>query len=140
MMLKIYFLQQWYDLSDPGMEEAIYDRNSFQKFLGIDLLGDSVPDETTILHFRHLLEKHELQERFFEVVNDLLAKRGITVRHGTITDATIIAAPPSTKNKEKKREAPDEERESVVLRHEGAHRNGHEGVRAYCRSDEGIRA
>ena len=104
MMLKIYFLQQWYDLSDPGMEEAIYDRNSFQKFLGIDLLGDSVPDETTILHFRHLLEKHELQERFFEVVNDLLAKRGITVRHGTITDATIIAAPPSTKNKEKKRD------------------------------------
>ena len=103
-MLKIHFLQQWYDLSDPGMEEAIYDRNSFQKFLGIDLLSDSVPDETTILNFRHLLEKHALQERFFEIVNNLLAVRGITVKHGTITDATIVAAPPSIKNKEKKRD------------------------------------
>lgn len=104
MMLKIHFLQQWYDLSDPGMEETIYDRNSFQKFLGIDLLSDSVPDETTILNFRHLLEKHALQGRFFEIVNDLLALRGITVKHGTITDATIVAAPPSIKNKEKKRD------------------------------------
>lgn len=104
MMLKIYFLQQWYDLSDPGMEEAIYDRNSFQKFLGIDLLGDTVPDETTILNFRHLLEKHGLQERFFDIVNDLLSLRGITVKHGTITDATIVAAPPSTKNKDGKRD------------------------------------
>ena len=104
MMLKIYFLQQWYDLSDPGMEEAIYDRNSFQKFLEIDLLGDSVPDETTILNFRHLLEKHALQEQFLIIVNGILEQRGITVKHGTITDATIIAAPPSTKNKEKKRD------------------------------------
>ena len=104
MMLKIYFLQQWYDLSDPGMEEAIYDRNSFQKFLEIDLLGDSVPDETTILNFRHLLEKHELQEQFLVIVNGILEQKGITVKHGTITDATIIAAPPSTKNKEKKRD------------------------------------
>mgnify|MGYP000004328250 CR=1 FL=1 len=104
MMLKIYFLQQWYDLSDPGMEEAIYDRNSFQKFLEIDLLGDTVPDETTILNFRHLLEEHGLQEQFLVIVNDILEKRSITVKHGTITDATIIAAPPSTKNKEKKRD------------------------------------
>lgn len=104
MMLKIHFLQQWYDLSDPGMEEAIYDRNSFQKFLGIDLLSDRVPDETTILNFRHLLEKHGLQEQFLVIVNDLLAMRGLMVKHGTITDATIIAAPPSTKNKEKKRD------------------------------------
>jgi transposase, IS5 family len=104
MMLKIHFLQQWYDLSDPGIEEAIYDRNSFQKFLEIDLLSDTVPDETTILNFRHLLEKHTLQETFFEIVNDLLAVRGITVKHGTITDATIVAAPPSVKNKEKKRD------------------------------------
>lgn len=103
-MLKIHFLQQWYDLSDPGMEEAIYDRNSFQKFLEIDLLGDTVPDETTILNFRHLLEKHDLQEQFLVIVNDLLAQRGLTVKHGTITDATIVAAPPSTKNKEKKRD------------------------------------
>ena len=104
MMLKIHFLQQWYDLSDPGMEEAIYDRNSFQKFLEIDLLGDSVPDETTILNFRHLLEEYGLQERFLEIVNILLERRGILVKHGTITDATIVAAPPSTKNKEKKRD------------------------------------
>jgi IS5 family transposase len=104
MMLKIHFLQQWYDVSDPGMEEAIYDRNSFQKFLEIDLLGDTVPDETTILNFRHLLEEHDLQEQFLIIVNNLLAKHGITVKHGTITDATIIAAPPSVKNKEKKRD------------------------------------
>lgn len=104
MMLKIYFLQQWYDLSDPGMEEAIYDRNSFQKFLEIDLLSERVPDESTILHFRHLLEEHTLQEEFLRIVNALLDERGITVRHGTITDATIVAAPPSTKNKDKKRD------------------------------------
>jgi IS5 family transposase len=104
MMLKIYFLQQWYDLSDPGMEEAIYDRNSFQKFLEIDLLSERVPDESTILHFRHLLEAHALQEEFLRIVNALLDARGITVRHGTITDATIVAAPPSTKNKDKKRD------------------------------------
>ena len=104
MMLKIYFLQQWYDLSDPGMEEAIYDRNSFQKFLEIDLLSEHVPDESTILNFRHLLEEHALQEEFLRIVNALLDERGITVRHGTITDATIVAAPPSTKNKEKQRD------------------------------------
>lgn len=104
MLLKIYFLQQWYALSDPGAEEAIYDRNSFQKFLDIDLLADRVPDESTILHFRHLLEKHELQKKFFEVVQKLLAQKGLIMREGTILDATIIAAPSSTKNKEKKRD------------------------------------
>lgn len=104
MMLKIHFLQQWYDLSDPEMEETIYDRTSFQKFLEIDLLSEHVPDETTILNFRHLLEAHCLQEQFLIIVNDLLARRGITVKHGTITDATIVAAPPSTKNMEKKRD------------------------------------
>lgn len=104
MMLKIHFLQQWYDLSDPGMEEAIYDRNSFQKFLEIDLLAGGVPDETTILNFRHLLEEHGLQEQFLVIVNDILAERGLIVMHGTITDATIVAAPSSTKNKEKKRD------------------------------------
>lgn len=104
MMLKIHFLQQWYDLSDPGMEEAIYDRNSFQKFLDIDLLGDHVPDETTILKFRHLLEEHALQEQFLRIVNNLLDRRGLIVKQGSITDATIVAAPPSTKNREKKRD------------------------------------
>lgn len=104
MMLKIYFLQQWYSLSDPLMEEEIYDKISFQKFLGIDLLSDTVPDETTILNFRHLLEEHKLQERFLEIVNVLLTEKGYFMRKGTIVDATLIAAPPSTKNKEKKRD------------------------------------
>jgi len=104
IMLKIYFLQQWNDLSDPAMEEAIYDRNSFQKFLDIDLLSDTVPDETTILNFRHLLEEHKLQEKFLEVVNSVLEEKGYLMRKGTIVDATLIAASPSTKNKEKKRD------------------------------------
>src|SRR3989338_2169785 len=104
MMLKTYFLQQWYALSDPAAEEALYDRNSFQKVLGIDLLSSAVPDETTILHFRHLLEKHRLPERFFSVVNDMLEKKGLLIREGSIVDATIIAAPPSTKNREQRRD------------------------------------
>lgn len=104
MMLKIYFLQQWYNLSDPAAEEEIYDRNSFQKFLGVDLLSQKVPDETTILNFRHLLEEHKLQERFFAAVNELLERKGLLMREGTIVDATIIAAPSSTKNKEQKRD------------------------------------
>lgn len=103
-MLKIYFLQQWYALSDPAAEEAIYDRNSFQKFLGIDLLSHRVPDETTILNFRHLLEEHKLQECFFAAVNEMLERKGLLMREGTIVDATIIAAPSSTKNKEQKRD------------------------------------
>jgi IS5 family transposase len=104
IMLKIYFLQQWYSLSDPAAEEAIYDRNSFQKFLGIDLLSHKVPDESTILNFRHLLETHKLQERFFHIVNAVLEKRGLLMREGTIVDATIIAAPSSTKNQDGKRD------------------------------------
>lgn len=104
MMLKIYFLQQWYSLSDREAEEMIYDRNSFQKFLGIDLLSQAVPDDTTILNFRHLLEEHKLQERFFTVVKEQLETKGFLMREGTIVDATIIAAPPSTKNKEGKRD------------------------------------
>jgi len=104
MMLKIYFLQQWFNLSDPEAEDQIYDRGSFQKFLGIDLLADRVPDETTILNFRHLLEEHELQKEFFVIVKILLEKSGLILKDGTIVDATIIHAPSSTKNKEKKRD------------------------------------
>lgn len=103
-MLKIYFLQQWYSLSDPEAEEMIHDRNSFQKFLGIDLLSHKVPDESTILHFRHLLEQHQLQKKFFEVVNTLLVSRGLIMKEGTIVDATIVHAPSSTKNEAKKRD------------------------------------
>ncbi|MBI5875398.1 MAG: IS5 family transposase [Deltaproteobacteria bacterium] len=110
IMLKIYFLQQWYGLSDPGMEEAIYDRNSFQKFLEIDLLSYAVPDETTILNFRHLLEEQRLQKKLFKAVNRHLENKNITIKNGTIVDATIIAAPSSTKNEDKKR---DEEMSST---------------------------
>lgn len=105
MLLKIYFLQQWHNLSDPGAEEAIYDRNSFQKFLGIDLLSANVPDETTILNFRHFLETHNLQKDFFKIVHEILNKKGLILKEGTIVDATIIQAPSSTKNKDKKRDA-----------------------------------
>jgi len=105
LMIRIYFLQQWYNLSDPGVEEAIYDRMSFQKFLGIDLLSDEVPDETTILNFRHLLTEQGIQEKLFERVNQILEAKGLLMKEGTITDATLIAAPSSTKNKEKKRDS-----------------------------------
>ena len=105
LMLKIYFLQQWYALSDPGAEEAIYDRNSFQKFLQIDLLADMVPDETTILNFRHFLEDHKLQKKFFMIVKDIMEEKGFILKKGTTVDATIIEAPSSTKNKDKKRDS-----------------------------------
>lgn len=104
LMLKIHFLQQWFNLSDPEAEQEIYDRNSFQKFLGIDLLSDIVPDESTILRFRHLLEEHKLQEQFLTIVNTVLERKGYLMRKGTIVDATLIAAPSSTKNKEGKRD------------------------------------
>jgi len=105
MMLQIYFLQQWYNLSDPAMEDAIYDRLSFQKFLGIDIWRKgSVPDETTILNFRHLLEEHNLQERFFEIVKKMMEKKWLILNEGTSVDASLIKAPSSTKNQEKKRD------------------------------------
>ena len=104
LLLKIYFLQQWYALSDPGVEEAIYDRNSFQKFLRIDLLAQTVPDETTILNFRHFLEKYSLTEKFFLTVNQLMEKKGLILKKGTVVDATIISSPSSTKNKSKSRD------------------------------------
>lgn len=104
LMLKIYFLQQWFDLGDPAVEDEVYDRRSFQQFLGIDLMCETVPDETTILNFRHLLETHKLQEHFLAIVNALLEQKGYLMKKGTIVDATLIAAPSSTKNKEGKRD------------------------------------
>ena len=103
-MLRIYFLQQWYGLSDPAMEDALYDIESMRRFAGIDLEADEVPDETTILHFRHLLEKYNLTKELFEQINRHLTARGLLVREGTIVDATIINAPSSTKNREKARD------------------------------------
>ena len=104
LMLRIHCLQQWYNLSDPGAEDAIKDRLSFQRFLGLDPFVDSVPDETTILNFRHLLEEHNLQEAIFQQINGDLEDKGLLMKRGTLVDATIIAAPSSTKNKAGKRD------------------------------------
>jgi transposase, IS5 family len=103
-MLRIYFLQQWYDLSDPGVEEALYDSVSMRRFVGIDLGAEAVPDETTICKFRHLLEEHHLGDKMFAAVNAHLAASGLRVSRGTMVDATIISAPSSTKNRDKARD------------------------------------
>jgi len=103
-MLRIYFMQQWFNLSDPQAEDAIYDSESMRRFARVELGEDSIPDESTILRFRHLLEKHGLTEGIFEVVKDLLAEHRLLLRAGTIVDATIIAAPSSTKNAKKIRD------------------------------------
>src|SRR5574338_22479 len=97
-MLRIYFLQQWFNLSDPLAEDTIYDSESMRRFARVELGDDKIPDESTILRFRHLLEKHRLTEAIFEAVGDLLAEKRLMLRAGTIVDATIIAAPSSTKN------------------------------------------
>ena len=98
-MLRVYFLQSWYALSDPMAEETLYDSEAMRRFAGIELGDDRIPDETTILNFRHLLERHGLTEAIFAEVNAHLADKGITLRSGTLVDATIIDAPSSTKNK-----------------------------------------
>jgi IS5 family transposase len=98
-MLRVHFLQNWYALSDPMAEESLYDSEAMRRFAGIELGDDRIPDETTILNFRHLLERHGLTEAIFAEVNAHLADKGITLRSGTLVDATIIDAPSSTKNK-----------------------------------------
>lgn len=103
-MLRIYFLQNWYALSDPMAEEMLYDSDAMRQFVGIELGDDRIPDETTILNFRHLLETHQLTEKLFVEVNTHLADQGITLRSGTLVDATIIDAPSSTKNEAKARD------------------------------------
>ena len=97
-MPRIYFLQQWFNLSDPQAEDAIYDSESMRRFAHVELGDDAVPDETTILRFRHLLERHRLTEAIFDAVKDLLREKRLLLQTGTIVDATIIAAPSSTKN------------------------------------------
>ena len=103
-MVRIYFVQQWYGLSDPGMEEALYDIESVRRFAGIELGDVEIADETTILNFRHLLERHQLTEQLLAEVNGYLSEKKLLLREGTIVDATLIAAPSSTKNKDKKRD------------------------------------
>ena len=103
-MLRIHFLQSWFNLSDPAAEEALYDMESMRRFVGIDLGNEPVPDETTICKFRHLLEARGLGERIFQEVNAHLEEKGLRLSEGTIMDATIINAPSSTKNQDKKRD------------------------------------
>src|SRR3970282_1305839 len=98
LMLRIYFLQQWFDLSDPAAEDALYDSESMRRFVGLELSDDAVPDETTILHLRHLLQQYRLTERMFDAVRGLLETKGMLLKAGTIVDASIINAPSSTKN------------------------------------------
>ena len=103
-MLRIYFIQHWFNLSDPGAEEALYESRSMCRFAGIDLGREPVPDESTILNFRHLLERHELGEPLFQAIGEYLQGRGLRIASGTIVDASIISAPSSTKNKDKARD------------------------------------
>ena len=102
-MVRIHCMQQWFDLSDQGMEEAFFDTPIYREFAGLDAHG-RMPDESTILRFRHRLEKHRLAEQILATVNDLLAAQGLLLKAGTAVDATLIAAPSSTKNKDRKRD------------------------------------
>jgi IS5 family transposase len=103
-MLRIYFLQVWFNLSDPAVEEALYDSATMRGFVSIDLGREPAPDETTVCKFRHLLEKHQLGEQLLKAVNRHLHEHGIKISTGTIVDASIISAPSSTKNKDGKRD------------------------------------
>ena len=103
-MLRIYCLQHWFSLSDPAAEEALYDSRAMRQFAGLDLGNEPVPDETTICKFRHLMERHNLGDQFFHLVNQYLKENGMKVSCGTIVDASIINAPSSTKNQDKSRD------------------------------------
>jgi IS5 family transposase len=104
-MLRIYFMQHWFNLSDPGMEEALYDSRVMRDFAGIDLGEEAAPDETTILNFRHLLEAKDMGAELLRLVNGYLAENGLKVSRGTIVDASIINAPSSTKNRDQARDS-----------------------------------
>jgi transposase, IS5 family len=103
-MLRVYFLQLWFNLSDPAIEEELYESASMRDFAGIDLGAEAAPDETTVCKFRHLLEKHRLGKKLLNTMNEHLRRSGIKIANGTIVDATIISAPSSTKNQSGKRD------------------------------------
>jgi IS5 family transposase len=103
-MVRMYFVQQWFDLSDPGVEEALYDSIVLRQFVGIDLGREPVPEETTVCKFRHLLEEHKLGEQILGTVNLHLQSKGVRITTGTIVDATLLHAPSSTKNREQQRD------------------------------------
>src|SRR6201989_1074538 len=127
VMLRIYCLQQWYNLSDPGAEEALYDIQSMRAFCNLELGRDPIPDETTILNFRPLLEASELTKTVCEAVTEHLEARGALLRGGTIVDATLIAASPSTKNEAGKRDP------QMHSSKKGNH--WHVGLRGHIRSE-----
>jgi len=129
IMLRLYFVQHWFALSDPAAEDALYDSAALRRFVGIDLGRAPAPDETTILNFRHMLEAHDLCGQMLDTVNLYLAVRGIRITTGTIVDATILHAPSSTKNEKKERdpEMHQTKKGNLVFRHEGAHRRGFKG-------------
>ena len=103
-MLRIHFMQQWFGYSDPAMEEALHDVPLLRRFAGLDAFEDVMPDESTILRFRHLLEQHELAVAIFAKVNAVLSEKGLSMKRGSLVDATLIAAPSSTKNQDKQRD------------------------------------
>jgi IS5 family transposase len=103
-MLRIYFLQQWFNLSDPAVEYMLYDSLTMRNFVGIDLGPEPAPDETTVCRFRHLLERHGLGRRMLTTVNGYLDRHGLKIGTGAIVDATILAAPSSTRNKDQQRD------------------------------------
>ena len=102
VMLRIYFMQQWYGLSDPGMEDSLYDIESMRRFAGVVI--EQIPDESTILKFRHFLEAHRLTEKLFRLTEQYLSEQGLLLSEGTIVDASIISAPSSAKNRERQRD------------------------------------
>ena len=103
-MLRMYCLQQWYGLADEALEDALYDSQALRDFVGIDLSRESVPDATTLLKFRRLLQDNDVTRALFDEINSHLAQQGLLMRKGTVVDATIIAAPSSTKNADKARD------------------------------------
>jgi IS5 family transposase len=120
-------VQQWYNLSDEGAEDEITDSQALRGFVGIDLSRESAPDATTLLQFRHLLEKHELTKKVFEAINGKLSAAGLMMREGTIADATMLAAPPSVKNEAQARDPEMHQTKKgnpVVFRHESAYWRG----------------
>src|SRR5215472_1720883 len=126
-MLRIYFLQQWFNLSDPGVEEGRYDSVVMRQFAGIDLGQEPVPDETTVCKFGHRLEEHEIGGEILQRVNLYLQSRGVKITTGTIVDATVIHAPSSTKNREQQRDPEMHQvrkRQTLVLRDESARGSG----------------
>jgi len=104
VMLRIHLMQQWYGVSDPAMEDALYEITSMRQFAGLSLSNGRIPDETAILHFRHLLEEHQLGQALFDEVSSFLGERGLLLKSGTIVDASLIDAPSSTKNREGRRD------------------------------------